>query len=97
MLLTDSTILREGKRLDKKAIITFEARTRLSRQYKFGVLLERAYQRHGRASEDDLYNTNTTSDELEEFLRWIATRIELKGWTKYRGGLDATSIFSLLP
>ncbi len=34
------------------------------------------------------YNNKDTSGELEEFLEWLAFRVTLKGWNRFRGGLN---------
>ena len=99
-LVLPDAVLCEGKSLHKKQLVSFEKSTRLQKEYKIGVLYERAYQRHGRhTTEDDLYNNSSSGPEFEEFLEWITTRVELKGWSKYRGGLDVVStlpFFTLL-
>ena len=33
----------------------------------------------------------TSSEEFENFLELLGQKIELKGWKKYRGGLDVRS------
>ena len=35
--------------------------------------------------------TVTVSEDFERFLELLGERIELKGWKKYRGGLDVKS------
>lgn len=56
--------------------------------YKFGVL----YQRAGQTTEVDMYTNNTVtgsvSPEYTRFLSFLGDTITLKGWTKYRGGLN---------
>jgi len=43
-------------------------------------------------SEDDVYaNATPGSPEFEEFLLFLGDKIKLKGWEKYRGGLDIKS------
>ena len=34
------------------------------------------------------------SEDFERFLELLGDRVELKGWQKYRGGLDVKSKFS---
>ena len=36
-------------------------------------------------------STEKLSPEYEEFLEFLGEKIQLKGWDKYRGGLDVKS------
>lgn len=38
----------------------------------------------------------TVSEEFERFLELLGEKIKLKGWQKYRGGLDVKSKFAAL-
>lgn len=57
-------------------------------KYKFGIL----YVKEGQTDENDMFsngNPNSPpSADFEEFLQFIGERITLKGWDKFRGGLD---------
>ncbi|CDW53569.1 signal induced proliferation associated 1 [Trichuris trichiura] len=53
-------------------------------RYKVGVLLCKA----GQCSEEQMYNNEHSSAPFEEFLDILGQRIRLKGFDKYRGGLD---------
>ena len=47
-----------------------------------------------------LTGPDAPTPDYEEFLEWLGERITLKGWSKYRGGLDVKSkpiIFCNLP
>eukprot|EP00727_Mastigamoeba_balamuthi_P014629 m51a1_g9792 putative domain-containing protein (854) ;mRNA; f:1757168-1760762 len=69
------------------ALSDFEVRQHIS-HFKFGVL----YGADGQGSvEDDLYNNKTGSEEYEDFLSLLGTRIDIVGWQGYRGGLDTNS------
>ncbi|XP_015775080.1 PREDICTED: GTPase-activating Rap/Ran-GAP domain-like protein 3 [Acropora digitifera] len=52
--------------------------------FKFGVL----YAKEGQSTDDEVFSNVTSSDEFENFLELLGQKIELKGWKKYRGGLD---------
>ncbi|KHJ41210.1 Rap/ran-GAP [Trichuris suis] len=62
-------------KLDEQTIYT---------RYKVGVLLCKA----GQCSEEQMYNNEHSSAPFEEFLDILGQRIRLKGFDKYRGGLD---------
>jgi len=53
-------------------------------KYKFGVL----YCKEGQVDENEMFSNVEASPEYDEFLSFIGTKIELKGWESYRGGLD---------
>jgi hypothetical protein len=57
--------------------------------YKFGVLYIK-----GDKTEDEFYGQlhEEGSPDYFEFLRFLGEEIPLKGWDKYRGGLDVKSI-----
>lgn len=59
----------------------------LTAHYKVGVL----YCRAGQASEEDMYNNEEAGPALLEFLNCIGQRVRLKGFDKYRAGLDNKS------
>ena len=54
------------------------------RTYKFGVL----YCKEGQTTEDEWFSNEHGSAEFDEFLDILGDRIKLKGWDKFRGGLD---------
>jgi RAP1 GTPase activating protein 1 len=56
-------------------------------KYKFGLL----YVKEGQTNEDDMFSNTEMSKEMEEFMELLGTKIELKGWTAYRGGLNVTN------
>lgn len=56
----------------------------LTRTYKVGVL----YCRDAQGTEEEMYNNEHTSPALDEFLTILGERVRLKGFTKYRAGLD---------
>eukprot|EP01125_Pyxidicula_operculata_P011311 TRINITY_DN3705_c0_g1_i3.p1 TRINITY_DN3705_c0_g1~~TRINITY_DN3705_c0_g1_i3.p1 ORF type:complete len:829 (-),score=128.90 TRINITY_DN3705_c0_g1_i3:146-2632(-) len=53
-------------------------------KYKIGVL----YGRTKHIAEDEMYNNCQMSSDFEDFLKWMGTKVELKGWPQFRGGLD---------
>eukprot|EP01132_Coremiostelium_polycephalum_P004586 gene4586-5725_t len=78
-----------------KELVNFEAKN-IHRTFKFGVL----YCKDGQGvDENDMYSNSETSESFQEFLRVLGDKIPLKGWTKYRGGLDVkdntTGVYSI--
>ena len=55
--------------------------------FKFGVI----YQKPHQTTEEVLFGNKTSSSTLDRFLAMIGEKIELKGHTGYRGGLDTES------
>ncbi|XP_072158783.1 signal-induced proliferation-associated 1-like protein 3 [Bemisia tabaci] len=56
----------------------------LSRQYKVGVM----YCRAGQATEEEMYNNENAGPAFIEFLDLIGRTVRLKGFEKYKAGLD---------
>ncbi|PRP82173.1 RapGAP/RanGAP domain-containing protein [Planoprotostelium fungivorum] len=52
--------------------------------YKIGMV----YAKSSKQTENELFSNNETSEEYEKFLEFIGEKIQLFGWTGYRGGLD---------
>ncbi|XP_066594271.1 GTPase-activating Rap/Ran-GAP domain-like protein 3 isoform X2 [Prorops nasuta] len=52
--------------------------------FKFGVI----YAREGQITDDEMLSNEKGSSGFERFLEILGERIRLKGWDKYRGGLD---------
>ncbi|KAG5307200.1 GARL3 protein, partial [Acromyrmex insinuator] len=52
--------------------------------FKFGVI----YAREGQITDDEMLSNERGSPGFESFLEILGERIRLKGWDKYRGGLD---------
>ncbi|CAG9769363.1 unnamed protein product [Ceutorhynchus assimilis] len=53
--------------------------------FKFGVI----YMKQGQTSDDDILSNEHGSSNFDRFLALLGDKIRLKGWDKYRGGLDA--------
>eukprot|EP01102_Stenamoeba_stenopodia_P020515 TRINITY_DN8023_c0_g1_i3.p1 TRINITY_DN8023_c0_g1~~TRINITY_DN8023_c0_g1_i3.p1 ORF type:complete len:968 (+),score=239.81 TRINITY_DN8023_c0_g1_i3:2187-5090(+) len=67
-----------------KELVTFEKQM-VDRAYKIGIL----YCKDGQVQDENgIFSNTETSADYEEFLDWIGKKIELKGWDKFRGGLD---------
>lgn len=60
-------------------------RQMVTSHYKFGVL----FVKEGQQSEDDIFGNQNGSPAFVEFLNFLAEKVTLKGWSKFRGGLDA--------
>ncbi|XP_022244484.1 GTPase-activating Rap/Ran-GAP domain-like protein 3 [Limulus polyphemus] len=52
--------------------------------FKFGVLFAKV----GQTVDDEMFSNESGTREFDEFLSLLGERIRLKGWNKYRGGLD---------
>ena len=52
--------------------------------FKFGVI----YARPGQILDDELLSNTEPGPAFDRFLALLGDRVKLKGWTKYRGGLD---------
>lgn len=59
----------------------------ISRHYKIGVL----YCRAGQATEEEMYNNEDGGPAFNEFLETIGQKVRLKGFDKYKAGLDNKS------
>eukprot|EP01102_Stenamoeba_stenopodia_P011158 TRINITY_DN3415_c0_g2_i1.p1 TRINITY_DN3415_c0_g2~~TRINITY_DN3415_c0_g2_i1.p1 ORF type:complete len:478 (-),score=87.64 TRINITY_DN3415_c0_g2_i1:136-1569(-) len=53
-------------------------------QFKFGVLNFLP----GQTDDNSMFRSNSMSPDFEEFLDFLGDRVTLKGWDKFRGGLD---------
>ena len=70
-------------------LATYEQKEKPARTFKFGVL----YVKAGQTDENAIF-ANTEEDASEDyrhFLRFLGEEIALRGWSKYRAGLDVTS------
>jgi len=56
----------------------------LTRRHKVGIM----YCKAGQGSEEEMYNNEAAGPAFTEFLDLIGTRVRLKGFEKYTGGLD---------
>ncbi|XP_037079090.1 signal-induced proliferation-associated 1-like protein 2 [Pollicipes pollicipes] len=53
-------------------------------RYKVGVM----YCRAGQGTEEEMYNNEESGPALDEFLEMLGQRVRLKGFDKYKAGLD---------
>lgn len=60
---------------------------KLTKNYKVGVL----YCKAGQSTEEEFYNNEHSGPLFDEFLSCIGENVRLRGFEKYRGGLDKTS------
>ena len=49
------------------------------------------YCRAGQSTEEEMYNNEQAGPALEEFLEMLGQRVRLKGFDKYKAGLDNKS------
>lgn len=56
----------------------------LTSHYKVGVM----YCKAGQSSEEEMYNNEEAGPAFQEFLETIGKTVRLKGFTKYKAGLD---------
>eukprot|EP01088_Endostelium_zonatum_P017732 TRINITY_DN5381_c0_g1_i1.p1 TRINITY_DN5381_c0_g1~~TRINITY_DN5381_c0_g1_i1.p1 ORF type:complete len:735 (-),score=134.67 TRINITY_DN5381_c0_g1_i1:64-2184(-) len=68
-----------------EVLVTYEHKM-FSNCYKMGIL----YCKQNQKEENDMYNNTTGSTEFEEFLNIMGKRVVLKGFDKFRGGLNVT-------
>ena len=54
------------------------------------------YCRAGQSTEEEMYNNVESGPALEEFLEMLGQRVRLKGFDKYKAGLDNKSESLLL-
>lgn len=52
--------------------------------FKFGVL----YTKPSQLTDDEMLSNENGSEEFNQFISLLGNRVRLKGWDKYRGGLD---------
>ncbi|XP_066244731.1 GTPase-activating Rap/Ran-GAP domain-like protein 3 isoform X2 [Euwallacea similis] len=52
--------------------------------FKFGVI----FMKQGQTSDDEILSNEYGSPNFDQFLTLLGDKIRLKGWDKYRGGLD---------
>ncbi|XP_066294167.1 GTPase-activating Rap/Ran-GAP domain-like protein 3 isoform X3 [Branchiostoma lanceolatum] len=52
--------------------------------FKFGVL----YAKSGQKTDDEMFSNECGSDNFDNFVQILGEDITLKGWDRYRGGLD---------
>ncbi|CAF3643077.1 unnamed protein product [Rotaria socialis] len=57
-----------------------------TQKFKFGVI----YQRRGQTTEEEFFNNQTHNRSFDEFLDIIASKVSLKNFKGYRGGLDVS-------
>lgn len=81
----DMKIFEVERNIDKlvEELLIIEKKHRVT-SYKFGIL----YVKDGQTKEEDMFSNEHGSPSFEEFLNMLGQRVELKGWTKYRAGLD---------
>ncbi|XP_034256071.1 signal-induced proliferation-associated 1-like protein 2 isoform X2 [Thrips palmi] len=67
----------------------------LSNHYKVGIM----YCRAGQGTEEEMYNNEDAGPAFQEFLENIGQRVRLKGFDKYKAGLDnktdSTGLYSV--
>ncbi|CAF0797770.1 unnamed protein product [Brachionus calyciflorus] len=54
--------------------------------FKFGIV----YAKHGQLTDDEMLSNEKGSTDFENFINLIGDKIRLKGWKRYRGGLDTS-------
>eukprot|EP01126_Amoeba_proteus_P050474 TRINITY_DN5965_c0_g1_i6.p1 TRINITY_DN5965_c0_g1~~TRINITY_DN5965_c0_g1_i6.p1 ORF type:complete len:431 (+),score=86.44 TRINITY_DN5965_c0_g1_i6:331-1623(+) len=53
--------------------------------YKFGLLYALSHQ----TTEDEFFQNQEEGENYKEFMSWLASTIQLKGWSNYLAGLDS--------
>ena len=70
----------------QQQLLEFEQSQLETKQYKFGIL----YRKSNQNSDDEIFSNKDGSPDFNHFLSVIGQFITLKGWDKFRGGLDCT-------
>jgi hypothetical protein len=78
----------EDPKFDEK-LVKFEGENSIVRTYKFGILSVQNGQK-----EEDMWYRNSGTDDLWEFMDFLGTKIALKDWRNFRGGLDIKTDFT---
>jgi len=63
----------------------------MTKSYKFGVLHCKKGQGGHQQKEEDIFGNEGISDDFQDFLEFLGSRIVLADWTGFRGGLDTKS------
>ncbi|KYQ88312.1 hypothetical protein DLAC_11008 [Tieghemostelium lacteum] len=69
---------------ESRKLLQYWETAQMTKEYKFGLL----YRKPGQTNENDFFSNQDESKEYQEFLEFIGTKIKLKGWDQYKGGLD---------
>ena len=64
----------------------------LTNRYKIGIM----YCKSGQSTEEEMYNNEESGPAFLEFLDTIGQRVRLKGFDKYKAGLDTKSKLLML-
>jgi len=67
----------------EETLCHFETRMMVA-GHKIGIL----YAKEGQVTEEEMFSNVDSSPDFNEFLEFIGTKIELKGWKGYAGGLN---------
>lgn len=78
--------LKEVKSDDLKHILLKieESTAEMKKSFKFGVL----YTKKGQKTEEEFFGNREASQDFENFLSLLGTKIPLKNWNRFSGGLD---------
>lgn len=85
VIIGGKVILNEHPKL-QESLLHFEER-QVPKGVKIGVLLKLKGQHH----EEEWFNNQHPTPAFEEFLNFLGKKEKLKGFTRYRGGLDVNS------
>ncbi|KAK3611810.1 hypothetical protein CHS0354_040479 [Potamilus streckersoni] len=55
--------------------------------FKFGVI----FAKEGQTSDDEFYSNEHGNEHFESFIKLLGDRVKLKGWEKFKAGLDVKS------
>lgn len=64
--------------------MSFVSKVFIKSELKVGVI----YVKEGQYSEEEILDNNDNSQLFEEFLQILGEKVRLKGFDKYKGGLD---------
>ncbi|KAF2073139.1 hypothetical protein CYY_005555 [Polysphondylium violaceum] len=81
---SDLTFKKVPNRSESRKLLLHWESSQMTKDYKVGLL----YRKNGQVNENDFFSNIDESKDLREFLDFIGTKVKLKGWEGYKGGLD---------
>lgn len=70
-----------------RELLTME-KEQFTTEFKFGIL----YAAEGQTTENEFFGNEKGSAAFDKFLELMGTKVELKGFNKFRGGLDTVGM-----
>eukprot|EP01133_Synstelium_polycarpum_P001542 gene1542-1802_t len=86
--LANLTLKKIKTNQETKKMLQYWEDAQITKEYKFGIL----YRKKDQFTENEMFSNTEASEQYHEFLEFIGKKIELKGWTQFKGGLDVKMI-----